>query len=232
MFLNTLKTLITEGKAGIRQMYKDYTEQDTCTNYWINTNYRDAFPMPYNEVRYFVYFSEAKRNANLLDQFHEERLYGDLVSGVLADLLDRDLSKFKPMGVAPETPYLQQMRKLADRPIADYVREQFEQGIHPFNRDILSVTELFSWLTDNVRNVKVLRQNELAQALRDVGGILKKGCKVRGLGTAVNLWIIRNHDKYKHLVAKDLGEKYKTFYTDSKNNTLFLPTNRDPKQSK
>ena len=232
MFLNTLKTLIMEGKAGIRQMYKDYTEQDTCTNYWINTNYRDAFPMPYNEVRYFVYFSEAKRNANLLDQFHEERLYGDLVSGVLADLLDRDLSKFKPMGVAPETPYLQQMRKLADRPIADYVREQFEQGIHPFNRDILSVTELFSWLTDNVRNVKVLRQNELAQALRDVGGILKKGCKVRGLGTAVNLWIIRNHDKYKHLVAKDLGEKYKTFYTDSKNNTLFLPTNRDPKQSK
>ena len=232
MFLNTLKTLITEGKAGIRQMYKDYTEQDTCTNYWINTNYRDAFPMPYNEVRYFVYFSEAKRNANLLDQFHEERLYGDLVSGVLADLLDRDLSKFKPMGVAPETPYLQQMRKLADRPIADYVREQFEQGIHPFNRDILSVTELFSWLTDNVRNVKVLRQNELAQALRDVGGILKKGCKVRGLGTAVNLWIIRNHDKYKHLVAKDLGEKYKTFYTDSKNNTLFLPTNRAPKQSK
>ena len=232
MFLNTLKTLITEGKAGIRQMYKDYTEQDTCTNYWINTNYRDAFPMPYNEVRYFVYFSEVKRNANLLDQFHEERLYGDLVSGVLADLLDRDLSKFKPMGVAPETPYLQQMRKLADRPIADYVREQFEQGIHPFNRDILSVTELFSWLTDNVRNVKVLRQNELAQALRDVGGILKKGCKVRGLGTAVNLWIIRNHDKYKHLIAKDLGEKYKTFYTDSKNNTLFLPTNRDPKQSK
>ncbi len=56
MFLNTLKTLITEGKAGIRQMYKDYTEQDTCTNYWINTNYRDAFPMPYNEVRYFVLF--------------------------------------------------------------------------------------------------------------------------------------------------------------------------------
>ena len=27
MFLNTLKTLITEGKAGIRQLYKGYTEQ-------------------------------------------------------------------------------------------------------------------------------------------------------------------------------------------------------------
>ena len=57
LFVNTLKTLITEGKAGVRQLYKDYAEQDTITNYWINTNYRDAFPLPYNEVRYFVYFS-------------------------------------------------------------------------------------------------------------------------------------------------------------------------------
>ena len=39
-------------------------------------------------------------------------------------------------------------------------------------------------------------------------------------------------EKYKNMTAKELGEKYKTFYTDSKNNTLFPPVNRDPKQSK
>jgi|TARA_R110000868_G_scaffold270979_2_gene530434 hypothetical protein len=212
LFLNTLKTLITEGKAGIRQLYKDYSEQDTCTNYWINTNYRDAFPLPYNEVRYFVYFSGAKRNAKLLEEFHEARLYGDLNSGVLAKLMDRDLSKFKPLGVAPETPYLLEMRKMADRPIADYIREEFEQGMHPFDRDLVSVTELFSWLGKNTK-IRITRQREVAEALQGLGGILKKSCAVKGMGKYVNIWIIRNHDKYKNLTAEQIGRKYVPFYT-------------------
>ena len=212
LFVNTLKTLITEGKAGVRQLYKDYAEQDTITNYWINTNYRDAFPLPYNEVRYFVYFSGAKRNAKLLEEFHEARLYGDLNSGVLAKLMDRDLSKFKPLGVAPETPYLLEMRKMADRPIADYIREEFEQGMHPFDRDLVSVTELFSWLGKNTK-IRITRQREVAEALQGLGGILKKSCAVKGMGKYVNIWIIRNHDKYKNLTAEQIGRKYVPFYT-------------------
>ena len=212
MFLNTLKTLITEGKAGVRQMYKDYTEQDTITNYWINTNYRDAFPLPYNEVRYFVYFSEAKRNAKLLEEFHEERLYGELCGGVLAQLMDRNLSKFKPLGVAPETPYLLEMRKMADRPIADYIREQFNQAIHPFDRDLISVSELFDWLSRNTK-IRITRQREIADVLKDIGGIMKKSCPVDKLGHSVNVWIIRNHDEYKNMTARDIGWKYVPFYT-------------------
>ena len=216
MFLNTLKTLITEGTAGVRQLYKDYVEQETITNYWINTNYRDAFPMPYNEVRYFVYFSEAKRNAELLKEFHKERLYGDLNGGVLAQLMDRDLSKFDPLGTAPETPYLQEMRKLADRPINDYIREQFAQGIKPFDRDVLSASELFNWLSDNVRQVRVSRIRDVSASLRDVGGIEKKSCPVRDIGKFVTLWVIRNHDKYKNMTAVEIGKKYVPFYTDLK----------------
>ena len=212
MFLNTLKTLITEGKAGVRQMYKDYTEQDTITNYWINTNYRDAFPLPYNEVRYFVYFSPAKRNEKMLDDFHEQRLYGDLTQGVLAKLMDRDLSKFKPLGIAPQTPYLMEMRKMADRPIADYIREEYNQGMHPFDRDLVSVTELFSWLGKNTK-IRITRQREIADAIKDLGGVLKKSCAVKGMGKYVNIWIIRDHDKYKNLTAEQVGAKYVPFYT-------------------
>ena len=212
MFLNTLKTLITEGKAGVRQMYKDYTEQDTITNYWINTNYRDAFPLPYNEVRYFVYFSPAKRNEKMLDDFHEQRLYGDLTQGVLAKLMDRDLSKFKPLGIAPQTPYLMEMRKMADRPIADYIREEYNQGMHPFDRDLVLVTELFSWLGKNTK-IRVTRQREIADAIKDLGGVLKKSCAVKGMGKYVNIWIIRDHDKYKNLTAEQVGAKYVPFYT-------------------
>ena len=45
--------------------FEGYTEQDTCTNYWINANHRDAFALPYNDVRYWVYFSPAKRNEKM-----------------------------------------------------------------------------------------------------------------------------------------------------------------------
>ena len=220
MLVNTLKTLITEGKGGVRQLYKDYSEVDTITNYWINTNYRDAFPLPYNEVRYWVYFSEAKRNAKLLEEFHKERLYGKLVNGVLASLMDRNLSNFKPLSVAPETPFLHEMRKLADRPINDYIREQFNQGIDPFDRDLITVTELFDWLHQNTK-LRVTRPREVADALKDCGAILKKSCPIKNLGKYVNVWILRNHDTYKNMTAAEIGEKYKPFATGRVTTTLY-----------
>ena len=213
MFLNTLKTLITEGTAGIRQLYKDYSEQDTCTNYWINTNYRDAFPLPYNEVRYFVYFCPNKRNEKLLDEFHEARLEGSLVRGVLAKFLDRDLSNFKPLGVAPETPYLHEMRKMADRPIADYISEQFKQGVAPFDRDVMSVVETFNYLCDNTK-IRITRNREIADAFKGLGGKLFKSCPVKDVGKFVNLWVLRKHNKYKNMTAAELGKSYVPFYTD------------------
>jgi len=215
MFINTLKTLITEGTAGIRQLYKGYMEQDTCTNYWINTNYRDAFPLPYNEVRYWVYFSEAKRNENLLREFHQERLHGDLAAGVMAQLLDRDLSKFDPLGVAPHTTYREEMSKLADRPLNDFIKEQFQQGVQPFNRDMVTTVELFDYLKAE-RRIKVTRERDVAAALKLIGGIRKRGCPVDGVGDNVNIWVIRNHEKYKNHTAKELGKLYVGFYTEGK----------------
>ena len=215
MFINTLKTLITEGTAGIRQLYKGYAEQDTCTNYWINTNYRDAFPLPYNEVRYWVYFSEAKRNEKLLTEFHQERLHGDLAAGVMAQLLDRDLSKFDPLGVAPHTPYRDEMSKLADRPLNDYVKESFEQGIFPLDRSLVTATELFHYWKDKTK-IKFSRERDVAAALKLIGGTRVRGCPVDDVGATVNIWVIRDHDKYKGITAKELGKKYQGFYTDSR----------------
>ena len=127
--INTLKTIITEGTIGVRQLYKEYSEQDTCTNYWINTNYRDAFPLPPNEVRYWVYFSPSKRNQQMLDEFHLAKDNYNLAAGVMAELMDRDLSKFNPLAPAPWTPFRDEMSQMADRPINDLVREQFDQGM-------------------------------------------------------------------------------------------------------
>tara|TARA_Y100000294_G_scaffold156591_1_gene157587 strand:+ start:1377 stop:1697 length:321 start_codon:yes stop_codon:yes gene_type:complete len=104
------------------------------------------------------------------------------------------------------------MTKLADKPVNDYVRDNFEQGVHPFNRDILTTVELLDWLK-KVPRVRVSRENDVANALKLIGGIRKKGCPVKQIGTNVNVWIIRNHDKYKHMTAKELGSEYFGFWT-------------------
>ena len=214
--INTLKTIISEGSIGVRQLYKEYAEQDTCTNYWINTNYRDAFPLPYNEVRYWVYFSPGKRNDGLLDRYHLHREQHNLAAGVYADLLDRNLSKFKPLGVAPYTIYRDQMSKLADRPLNDFVQEQFQQGVFPFDRDMVTTVELFDYLKVEKR-LRVTREREIANAIELIGGRKKPGCPVEGVGKSVTIWTIRDYDKYKNHTAKELGRVYVPFYSDARN---------------
>ena len=52
--------------------------------------------------------------------------------------------------------------------------------------------------------------------MKDIGGVRKRDCMVKDVGDHVNIWIIRNHDKYKNMTAKELGACYVGFYTDSK----------------
>ncbi len=213
--INTLKTIITEGSIGVRQLYKEYSEVDTCTNYWINTNYKDAFPLPKNEVRYFVYFSPAKRNQQMLDEFHLQRINNNLAAGVLAELLDRDLSKFNPLAPAPWTTYRDQMSGMADRPLNDFIREQFEQGVHPFDRDMLSTVELFEYLKFEKR-LRVTREREVANALELLGGKCRKQIPIDMVADRATVWILRNHDQYLEMPSADLGRKYVPFYSDIK----------------
>ena len=164
-----------------------------------------------------LYFSEAKRNGKLLEDFHKARYNDNLAAGVYAELLDRDVSKFNALGVAPHTIYRDMMTKLADKPVNDYVRDKFAQGVHPSDRDLVTTVELLDWLKKEAR-VKVSREVDVANALKQVGGVRVRGCKVAGVGNNVNIWIIRNHDKYKGMTAKDLGSKYVGFYTEKKQN--------------
>jgi len=50
--------------------------------------------------------------------------------------------------------------------------------------------------------MKVTRERDVAAALKLIGGTRKRGCAVEGVGENVNIWIIRNHDKYKNHTAK------------------------------
>jgi len=97
--------------------------------------------------------------------------------------------------------------------VNDYVRDNFEQGVHPFNRPLVTTVELLDWLKVKAR-VRVTRENDVATALKQIGGIRKRGCHAPQVGENVNIWIIRDHDKYKNMTAIELGEEYVGFYTE------------------
>ena len=85
------------------------------------------------------------------------------------------------------------------------------------DRDLVTTVELLDWLKKEAR-VKVSREVDVANALKQVGGVRVRGCKVAGVGNNVNIWIIRNHYKYKGMTAPALGSKYVGFYTEKKQN--------------
>ena len=80
---------------------------------------------------------------------------------------------------------------------------------------MVTTVELLDWLK-KVPRVRVSRENDVANALKLIGGVRKRGCPVKNVGNNVNIWIIRDHDKYNGITAKDIGSKYVGFWTDTK----------------
>jgi hypothetical protein len=96
------------------------------------------------------------------------------------------------------------------------VQEQFQQGVFPFDRDMVTTVELFDYLKVEKR-LRVTREREIANAIELIGGRKKPGCPVEGVGKSVTIWTIRDYDKYKNHTAKELGRVYVPFYSDARN---------------
>ena len=82
------------------------------------------------------------------------------------------------------------------------MKEQFEQVVFPFDRDMVTTVELFDYLKFEKR-MRVTREREIANAIELIGGSKKPGCPVEGVGKSVTIWIIREYDKYKIILQKN-----------------------------
>ncbi len=216
--LNDLKRIITEKEVSSRELYKDYRIVQTCANYILFSNNKNALSLKPNEVRYWVYITEKPRtNQEFYTNIHKWLDDGG-AKAVLHELLNRDISKnFDANAIAPKTPFLGQMSEAGEHPITQIIRTMFDEGEHPLkdDRSIIGSNELKEYLRHN-NMLGRARINDVANALEQIGGRNLGQVRVQidfdiiGEGTSFTkptLYLIRRQDEFigntpQEIVAK------------------------------
>ena len=230
--LNALKRIITAGELGHRARYSDYTNVPTLTNYILFTNNKDALSLPKNEKRYSVYMHETPRlNQSWYDEFHQwidneqeaklssNKNFKDGAKYILNDLLLRDVSKFNPKSVAPETSFNGMMSDYGAHPLAQLLQTKYDGNFYPLKQDIVSTLGVYNYLKEN-KELGRFRTNDIANALEFIGGekLEQVPIKFDNETKRMTLFIIRNQIKYRDMPKADIGTLYwsQNLETDNK----------------
>jgi len=209
--LNDLKRIITEDHISSRALYIDYKIIKSCTNYLLFTNHVNALSLPNNEVRYWVYVSErARMNDTFYADYHLWLDNGG-AKAILYSLKYRDISdSFNPKGIAPDTPYREQMTKDGEHPLTQIIRVMFEEYQYPFTEKqiIIGSMELYKVLQDQ-RILGRARINDVAKALEQIGGRALGQCRIKLGGKIMkpSLYLIRNQDQYAGRTPQELADQ-------------------------
>tara|TARA_Y100000389_G_scaffold178983_1_gene192613 strand:- start:2306 stop:3199 length:894 start_codon:yes stop_codon:yes gene_type:complete len=175
--LNDLKRIITEKEVSSRELYKDYKIIKTCANYILFSNNKNALSLKPNEVRYWVYITEAPRKEQEFYTKIHKWLDNGGAKAVLYELLNRKISDgFDPNAIAPKTPFLDTMSKSGEHPLTAIIRSLYEENHKPFINNsneeihIIGSKELFDWLRIN-NLLGRARINDVSNALEQIGAI-------------------------------------------------------------
>tara|TARA_R100001369_G_scaffold8823_1_gene21247 strand:- start:1811 stop:4030 length:2220 start_codon:yes stop_codon:yes gene_type:complete len=209
--LNDLKRIITEDHISTRALYIDYKIVKSCTNYLLFTNHTDALSLPNNEVRYWVYLSERSRMGDKFYEAYHSWIDGGGAKAILYELKNRDISdSFNPKGIAPDTPYREQMTKGGEHPLTKIIRALYDEFEYPFEEKqiIIGSTELYTILRD-MRIGGNFRINDIAKALEQIGGRPLGQCRIMidGKMKKPSLYLIRGMDKYIGRSPQELAEE-------------------------
>ena len=215
--LNYLKRIITEGVASSRELYKDYKIVETCTNYILFSNRKDALSLPPNESRYWVFITDRPRKNDSFYDYIYEYLRTGGAAHVLHELLERDVTEFNPHSIAPRTPYLEQMSESGEHPLTKLTRDMYKEEVFPFtpDRHVIGSLELHDWLKKN-QKLGQARINEVKNALENIGARELGQVKVQ-LGTKImkpTLYLIREHEKYEGKSSHELGNLWTPLHAE------------------
>ena len=179
--LNDMKRIITEKEVSSRALFVDYKIVKTCTNYMFFSNKKDALKIPNNEVRYWIYLTTRPRlPQQYYTDFHKYLDKGG-AQHILYELLNHKIPEsYDPTGIAPSTPFQQQMSEKGEHPVTQYIRQMFEEEQYPFRKEnkIIGSTELYEYLKTRRTGLN-FRINDISNALENIGGKCLGQCRVR-----------------------------------------------------
>ena len=170
--LNDMKRIITEKEVSSRSLFVDYKIVKTCTNYMFFSNKKDALKLPPNEVRYWVYLTTRPRLPQQYYSEYHKYLDNGGAKHILYELLNHKLpDSYDPQGIAPKTPFQEQMSEFGEHPVTQTIRRMFEEEEYPFRPEtkIIGSTELFEFLSLRKMHGRA-RINDVANALEIIGG--------------------------------------------------------------
>ncbi|MDT7044307.1 primase-helicase family protein [Candidatus Nitronereus thalassa] len=206
--INKLKSVITDETIRIHEKYRNTYSLNNCLNFLMLTNYKDALKVEMHDRRFFVVFSPA--------QPREESYYAALFSNLKKDgpahvahrLSQRDLSDFKPKGVAPQTAAKREMRRANLDEVHQVLLDLLDNGQPPFGCDLVSMADLEQALPERLRRVRNLN-GKLTGFLRDQLGATKRSqVPVDNGRRKCNVWIWRNQNDWASKTSTVIGRQY------------------------
>ncbi len=196
---NRLKPVITEPTLRIEEKYGNPYSIPNHLNLICFTNHRDALKIENGDRRWLVVFSPAKpREQEYYDRLFERIASNDGPASVKHALLERRVS-LNAKGRAPETAAKEEMRRLSMGEVEEYLLEIHDQGLAPFDFDLVRLEDVIASLPQDMRR----RQKNLRAAalkfLQDEIGAAQQSRYTKGDGRRPShrLWSIRDHERWK-----------------------------------
>tara|TARA_R100001594_G_scaffold91717_3_gene125975 strand:- start:820 stop:3207 length:2388 start_codon:yes stop_codon:yes gene_type:complete len=206
--MNVLKPVMIEDVIEIRPLYKPWRMIETCANYLLYTNIKDALSYDDNEERFTVIANTSPRMAQeFYDELHKQISEGTLANVVKYYLENRTISpSFKAKGVCLKTNAMKEMGKLNKHPVYQTIEPLIFERTRPFDRDIININEVWANLKKHhqVRG----RQNEVAMALEDLGCVRHGSILHLHSGRKPTLWSVRNHEFYQSKELRDIANDF------------------------
>ena len=179
---------------------------------WIfMTNHRTPVNISEGDRRLFCIWCEMKTDEakRLSEEGYYSDLYGWLGCGgneaVVADLLDRDLSKFNPSDRAPMTNWKELIQSESGGAGSKGTRGLIECGHEALKRDLITIWEIRNLLFHGeakISNSDI--QDSLGEAGAEYLGKVQK--KIDGKVKQERVWCLHNHERYKDMTSANRYE--------------------------
>ena len=200
-FYNRIKPFITDDTIHIREMFKDVYEIENHMNFICYTNHEVPVKLEHDDRRWMFIKSDAVQK----DPEYYAEFYSNCITkagGVKKYLLEKDTTGFCPNSIPLMTEAKQHILNDSKSEIELWISERIQHKAHPFDNDMVCISDIMNELPDKYRYDKTITSKYLAKILKIYGG-KPLNTAVRIEGEPKKFFIIREHLHYFSMIEKE-----------------------------